>query len=60
MNERYELAIDDQNTAPPPESLLGTITMIVIYSAITEYIKYKTTLREEMNLRNTFIYQVLF
>ncbi|KAM3964816.1 LOW QUALITY PROTEIN: hydrocephalus-inducing protein homolog [Aphomia sociella] len=56
LNERYETVIDE-HTEPQSEGYLGTIHMVIVYSVMTEYTKYSCTLKEEMTLRDTFIYQ---
>lgn len=48
----------EEQTVHQTEDLLGIIHMIIVYSAVTEYTKYLSTLKEEMTLRDTFIYQV--
>lgn len=57
LNERCEMIIDEQ-ALPPTEAFLGTLTVIVVYSAVTEYTKYICSLKEQATLRDTFIYQV--
>ncbi|KAJ0181982.1 hypothetical protein K1T71_002704 [Dendrolimus kikuchii] len=56
INERCEVIVEEQ-ALPPPDSFLGTITIIVVYSATIEFTKYSCTLKEETTLRDTFIYQ---
>ncbi|XP_059060604.1 hydrocephalus-inducing protein homolog [Achroia grisella] len=56
LNERHETITAEQNIHHA-DSYLGTIHMIIIYSAMTEHTKFKCTLKEEMNLRDTFIYE---
>lgn len=48
----------DEQTLIHSDDLLGMINMIVLYSASTEYSKYKCDLPEDMILRDTFIYKV--
>lgn len=50
--------IIDEQALPPTEAFLGTLTVIVVYSAVTEYTKYICSLKEQATLRDTFIYQV--
>ncbi|KAJ2953758.1 hypothetical protein O0L34_g1383 [Tuta absoluta] len=55
QNERAENAI----TEPIPKAgrVLGVITIIILYSVTTEYIKYVSDLDEEIQLSDTYIYQ---
>lgn len=57
LNERYETVFNEQMNlrSEIPSDL---INMVVIYSALTEYTKYTCNLEQEMNLQDTFIYQV--
>lgn len=56
LNERYETVLDEQPITS--DEYLGTLYMILVYSAMTEYTKYTCTLKEEKTLKDTFIYQV--
>ncbi|XP_038212242.1 hydrocephalus-inducing protein-like [Zerene cesonia] len=57
VNERYEEIITEQSHVAP-ENVLDVLNMIVVYSALTEYTKYTCDLGEDINLEDTFIYQI--
>lgn len=57
LNERYEASVNEQ-TNLTPGYLSDIIQMVVIYSATTEYTKYLCDLEGEINIQDTFIYQV--
>lgn len=57
LNERYETVLNEQMNIRS-EIPSDIINMVVIYSALTEYTKYTCNLEQEINLQDTFIYQV--
>ncbi|CAH0726119.1 unnamed protein product, partial [Brenthis ino] len=57
LNERFEAVLNEQANHNP-EVLSDVINMVVVYSATTEYTKYVCDLDGEMNLEDTFIYQI--
>ncbi|XP_052747107.1 hydrocephalus-inducing protein-like [Bicyclus anynana] len=57
VNERHETMLNDE-VESQQEIPSDKINIVVFYSAVTEYTKYKCNLAHTMNLPDTFIYQV--
>ncbi|CAH2104285.1 unnamed protein product [Euphydryas editha] len=57
LNERYEARVNEQINLTPGY-LSDVIQMVIIYSATTEYTKYVCDLEGEINIQDTFIYQI--
>lgn len=55
-HERREVYVEDVIHAI--KDMSTSINIILLVSAITDYVKYSCTLQDEINLEDTFIYQV--